>query len=622
MLKKVFYIFGDIFKTKNIRMKKKLILLTVFFNFLSLEAQVENYLDSLIATGRTLPLTTKKHNQNVVIIDRETIQNTPSQSVEEIISYFSGIDLRRRGVGGMQSDIAIRGGNAEQVLLLVNGVRVTNPQTAHNLWNIPFDADAIERIEIIKGPEAAQYGANAFAGVINVITRAKEGKKVQLSAEAGSYGTYKVGTNISIASPKVKHLWNANYGASDGYRHNTDYTNKNMFYQGKFQSSIGEFNLQAGFGEKKFGANGFYASPTDTEQYEETQNSIVSLGLDTKKDNWGIRARTYWTRAQDMYLLNRKNPQIYRNMHIGNNLGAEVSVSFKNDLGLTSIGSEYKKEYLNSSNLGSHERDIISVFFEHQFSFFNEKLNIIPGASWFHFSNVGDFFYPQLGAAYKINAENKLFANAARVHRLPSYTEWYYQSPTEVGNPDLKPESANSFELGYHFMQPTFSAKVSAFRRYAKNAIDWVKQSKNQPWKPINSTSVTVDGVEVNLKKNFNGFVRSFAVDYTYLDKSIVNSEFALSRYLLDNLRHQVVVKLENQWFNHFYSHLVYRYLDRVTMENYHLLDAKLNYKHQNWQIFTSFNNLTGTKYTETNLVQMPGFWVSGGVTYQFNFSN
>lgn len=598
---------------------RNLIFLALIFSFVSLEAQVEN-LDSLITTGRALPLSAQKQNQNVVIIDQETIQNTPSQSVEEIISYFSGIDLRRRGVGGVQSDISVRGGNFEQVLLLINGVRVTNPQTAHNLWNIPFEAEAIERIEIIKGPQAALYGANAYAGVINVITRAKSGKQVQLSAEGGSYGTYKIGTNISIASPKVKHLWNANYGASDGYRHNTDYTQKNMFYQGKYQSNFGELNLQAGFGEKKFGANGFYASPKYTEQYEETQNSIVSLGLDKKKDNWGFRAKTYWTRSQDMYLLNRQKPKIYRNMHIGNNLGAEASVNLMNDLGFTSLGAEYKKEFLRSNNLGERNRSVTSIFFQHQLSLFNDKLNITPGASWSYFTNIGDFFYPQIDVAFKINPEHKLFANAARVHRLPSYTEYYYKSKLEVGNPDLKPESADSYELGYQFLQTNFSAQISIFRRYAKDAIDWVKNDINQPWSPINNTQVTTDGVEVSLKKNFKGFIQSFAVDYTYLDKKIVNTNFTLSRYSLDNLRNQVVVKLENRWFNHFHSHLIYRYLDRVTMANYHLLDAKLNYNHQNWQFFTSFNNILGTQYTESNLVPMPGFWVSGGLAYKFNF--
>lgn len=585
-----------------------------------LAAQENIALDSLVTSGRVYPLASSKVSENYVVISKEDLEATPTQSIEEIISYHTGIDLQRRGIDGMQSDISIRGGSFEQVLLLINGVRVTNPQTAHNLWNLPFNVSSVERIEIIKGPSATKYGANAYAGVINVVTKINNENSANVFGEGGSFGSYKGGLSINLGKGKLKHRLDATYGASDGYRHNTDYTKKNLYYQNTYDLKGGKIDFQAGFGEKKFGANGFYASPKFTEQYEEVQNSIVSVGLNKKLDNWGIQAKTYWTRSQDMYVFMRNNPSIYRNMHIGNNLGAEASASVKTDLGITSFGADYRKEILRSNNLGERDRNIVSAFAEHNFELLDGKLNISPGISWTHFSNTGNFFYPSLEVGYAINQQNKIYANASKVHRTPSYTELYYTSRTELGNPDLKPESAESYEIGYKYTQPKFHAQVALFYRDAKDAIDWGKDNENDVWEVFNNSRFKTKGVEVTARKNFNGFVKSINVGYTYLDKKFENKNYNLHRYSLDNLRHQLVVGLENKITTNLNTNITYRYIDRVTMDNYSLVDAKINFNQNNWSIYSSFNNIFNTKYTETSLVEMPGFWFSLGVNYKFNF--
>ncbi|MXV37366.1 TonB-dependent receptor [Flavobacteriaceae bacterium Ap0902] len=601
-------------------MKGKFLIFAILAGLSFSEAQEHVALDSLVTSGRVYPMASNKVNESYIVISKENLQSTPIQSIEEAIAYHTGIDLRRRGIDGMQSDISIRGGSFEQVLLLINGVRVTNPQTAHNLWSLPFNLTTVERIEIIKGPSATKYGANAYAGVINVVTKIDAENSGHINITGGSFGTYQANVGMNVGKGKLKHGVNASYGASDGYRHNTDYTKKNMFYQNSYGLENGEIKFQAGFGEKKFGANGFYASPKFTEQYEETQNSIVSIGLNQKINHWGIQAKTYWTRAQDKYILIKDKPGVYRNMHIGNNLGAELSTSIQHNLGVTSFGADYRKEMLRSNNLGSRDRDILSVFAEHHFILADGKLNIVPGISWADFSNTGDFFYPSLEIGYHINAQHKLYGNASKVHREPSYTELFYNSRTEVGNADLKPESAKSYEIGYKFAQPGFLAQISAFYRDADDAIDWVKNDENDVWRAFNNAQVETKGIEINVKKDFVGFMKSFALGYTYLDKSFENTNYNFSKYALENLKNQVVVSLENRLTPELTTMISYRYLDRVTMDNYSLLDAKLNYTHSNWSVFTSINNILDTTYTESSLVEMPGFWFSAGATYNFKF--
>ena len=151
-----------------------------------------------------------------------------------------------------------------------------------------------------------------------------------------------------------------------------------------------------------------------------------------------------------MYEYIRNKPEIYRNMHIGNNVGGTVNATYESSIGTTGVGVDYRKEYLVSSNLGDRERDVTQVFFDHQFRFFDKKLEINPGASWANYSGQ-NFFYPGMDVGYIFNSNHKVFGAVSKGFRIPTFTDLYYVSPTEIGNPNLVPESAISSELGYRF---------------------------------------------------------------------------------------------------------------------------------------------------------------------------
>src|SRR5690606_4165697 len=207
----------------------------------------------------------------------EEILASPAKSIDEILQQIPGMDIRRRGANGVQSDLSFRGSSFEQVLLLLNGIRMNDSQTGHNSMNLPLDLEDVERIEVVKGPAARRFGQNAYAGVINIITKTTSGKRVKISAEGGDYETYGFGLNAQMGNEKFAQSLQSNYNSSQGYMYNTDYEIRNIFYHNQLNIKNGAIKLQAGFSEKKFGANGFYASPLATEQYEEVQASIVSV---------------------------------------------------------------------------------------------------------------------------------------------------------------------------------------------------------------------------------------------------------------------------------------------------------------------------------------------------------
>lgn len=562
----------------------------------------------------------KKINENIIVITKEELKRSPSFSIDEVLQQHAGIDVRRRGSNGVQSDISIRGGSFEQVLILLNGIRMNDSQTGHNSMNIPVDVSNVERIEVMKGPAARRFGNGPFTGVINIITKTSGDETVKISASGGDYKTYDLGLSSTFGTEKFTNIFQVNSGASEGYRHNTDYKINNVFYQNQYQIKDGKIQMMAGFSEKKFGANGFYASPLATEQYEEVQASLVALKYEQSFGNFNLNSNVFWRRGQDMYLFNRKKPEIYRNMHLGNNVGAEVNGSYKWSLGTTGLGAEMRKEMLASNNLGHRERMITQLFFEHHFSFINNRLQVSPGISWANYSGAGNFFYPGLDVGFDINENNKIYGNIAKVHRIPTFTDLYYVSRTEAGNPNLKPESALSYELGYRFIKNNLVANIGIFGRDTSDMIDWTKQRSTELWRAGNVGNVMSNGLDFELRQNFNGFVRSYSLGYTYIKNTQTNhAEF--SRYILDHLKHQLVAKLENRLFGNLSNQLVYRYQERANGYRYHLLDEKMSYKFNTTEVFILINNLINTNYTEAFGVPMPRRWFHVGFTWNLKFN-
>ncbi|OWK98686.1 TonB-dependent receptor [Kaistella haifensis DSM 19056] len=601
---------------------KKLVCSVLFLGVIGMFSaqEKESEISEITVQGKFLNLPLKKVNENITVISKQELENSPAKSIEEVLAQFTGMDIRKRGGNGVQADISVRGSSFEQVLILVNGIRINDSQTGHNSMNIPFDLASVEKIEIVKGPAARRFGQNAYAGVINIITKPSSDENIVFTASGGDFKTYSLGVGANFGNTRSSNFIQVNSSSSDGYRYNTDYKINNIFYQNRYKIENGNVNFQAGIQEKKFGANGFYATPAAKDQYEETQASIVSLGIDKNYEKWGLNSAVYWRRGQDMYEYIRNKPEIYRNMHIGNSFGAELNGSYRSDLGTTGLGLELRKEFLASNNLGHRERFVTQVFFEHHFSFLENKLNISPGISWANYDTEGNFFYPGLDLGFNFSEHHKIYGNIAKVNRIPTFTDLYYVSKTEAGNPNLKPENAVSAEIGYRFQKQSFLGKISGFLRDSDNSIDWSKQNANDIWRAENIGKIKTKGVEVELAQHFNSFLKSYSVGYTFLESNYEQPTGLLSRYVMENLKHQFVAKLEVFFLKKFTNQLIYRYNERVSTGSYQILDEKLSYDAKNYNIYIMVNNILDTEYTETFGVPMPGRWFHIGVSFKTGF--
>jgi iron complex outermembrane receptor protein len=131
----------------------------------------ETDLDPVTVSASLNPMRASQTGRNLVVIRGEKLAALPVHSIDELLRYVPGVEVQARGPFGAQSNIIIRGGTFQQVLVIVDGVRVNDPNTGHFTSYIPIAPAEIDRIEVLKGASSAIYGSEAVGGVVNIITK-------------------------------------------------------------------------------------------------------------------------------------------------------------------------------------------------------------------------------------------------------------------------------------------------------------------------------------------------------------------------------------------------------------------------------------------------------------------
>ncbi|WP_152975589.1 TonB-dependent receptor plug domain-containing protein [Lacinutrix himadriensis] len=597
------------------------ILLAVFS--ISLQAQElekEQQLDSVVITSTRIDLPFSKNSRTITVITQEDIKKSATTNVADLLQQVAGVDIRRRGTAGSQADLYIRGGGFDQTLLLIDGIKMDDAQTGHHTMNMALPIEVIERVEIIKGPAARVFGQNAFTGAVNIVTKKNMGNLVTLNAQTGSYNQLNGGVTVGSQLEKSSHIIHVSRNTSDGYRYNTDYDNQNYFVKSTFNTDKAPINFIASFQERKFGANGFYASPSAINQYEETQASLVAISSEIKKEKLTLKPKLYWKRNQDMYVYIRQDPSIYRNLHQTNKVGAALDASYKSNIGITGFGVDVAKVFLSSNNLGSRNRFMTTMFLEHRFTFVDDKLDITPGVAVNYFSDFKFHAFPGLDVGYKLNDALKIYGNIGYTYRIPTYTDLYYNSPSELGNENLDPEEAISEELGIKFNTGNFNLSFAAFNRDSKKLIDFVKENETDLWQATNIRDLNTKGIELHASYGFKigTFNQKIATGYTFLEDDLKTVSSNFSRYSINSLKHHATASFQTQFIKNISQNIIYKYAERTSGQSYAVVDASVNYNLKAFEISIIANNIFNTEYTETNLVPMPKGNLLFGLKYTF----
>ena len=578
-------------------------------------------LKEVIITSTRIDLPFKENSRTINIITSKDITNSAATNVADLLQQVIGVDIRRSGTGGSNADLYIRGGGFDQTLLLVDGIKMDDSQTGHHTLNAALPVEMIERIEVVKGPAARVFGQNAFTGAINIVTKKKLTNIASVNVEAGSFG--QVNTSVTFGEEYENSSFLGHIGSltSDGYRYNSDYENKNYVLKGIFNKQNQPIEVIATFFDKNYGANGFYGIASATEQYEKTQNSLIGVTTTFIRGQLKITPRVYWKRGQDEYIYIKDNPSIYRNLHITHKAGIETNASYISSLGITGIGIDVSKIFINSNNLGNRNRTMANLFLEHRFKLIDNKLDITPGVAITYFSDFKFFVFPGIDIGYQLSYNLKVYGNVGVTYRVPTYTDLYYSSPTRSGNTNLEPEEAFAQEIGIKYSSGRITTSMSVFNRDATNLIDYIRPNTNSTvYTATNITEVNTKGLELNTDYRFKikEFNQTLSLGYTFLNDDILKQNKELSIYSLNTLKHQFVTKFSSKLFKNVSQNIIYKHAVRAVGTTYNVWDASIIINIKKINLTLTANNIFNADYIETGFVPMPPSNVLFGLRYNF----
>jgi vitamin B12 transporter len=577
-------------------------------------------LDTIVIKSTRIDLPFKENSRTIHIITSKVIKNSAATNVADLLQQVAGVDIRRRGTGGSQADLYIRGGGFDQTLLLIDGIKMDDAQTGHHTMNAALPIEVIERIEIIKGPAARIFGQNAFTGAINIVTKNKLASPASVNVEAGSFG--QLNYSITVGKEYENSSIIAHFGAltSDGYRNNSDYTNNNYFLKGIFNKKSQPIEVIATFFDKKFGAENFYTTNPDWNEYEETQSSLFGVSTIFKTEKFKITPRIYWRRGQDIFLLKRDDPSFFRNLHITNKVGVETNVSYTSDMGITGFGVDISRFFISSNNLGNRNRTMVNLFLEHRFKL-GEFVDITPGVAATYFSDFDFNAFPGVDVGVQLSEKLKAYGNIGYTFRVPTFTDLYYRDPATSGNPDLEPESAFAQELGVKFTDNNFSGSISIFNRDSDNLIDYIRPNTGiSIFTATNIAEVNTQGFEIEGAYNFKlkNYNQTVTFGYTYLNDDILDQNKDLSRYSLNTLKHQFITRLTSKLFKNVSQNIIYKHAERAIGASYNVWDASIIMDVQKFSFTVTANNIFDADYIESGFVPMPPSSVLFGLRYNY----
>jgi iron complex outermembrane receptor protein len=454
------------------------------------------------------------------------------------------------------------------------------------------------------------------------VTKTNLKNSISANIETGSFGQLNGSVTAGTELENSSHIIHIGKVTSEGYRPNSDYNNSNYFIKSVFNKKDQPIEMIATFFERKFGAENFY-TPTSWgfNEYEETQNSLIAFTTTFKSEKLKIQPRIYWKRNQDMFLLQRDDPNFFRNFHVSDKIGTEANASYTSKIGITGFGVDISKTYLRSNNLGSRNRFMTNVFLEHRFQLLDNKLDITPGVAVTYFSDFKFHAFPGLDIGFDITKNLKAYGNIGYTYRIPTYTDLYYNGGGSAGNEDLEPEEAFAQEIGLKYITPKFRATVAFFNRDAENLIDYIRPNTSETiYTATNIAEVNTKGFEFNAAYIFkiNNFSQTLAFGYANLDDDILEQNEELSRYSLNTLKHQYTTRLSTQLFKNMHQNIVYKYAERTTGQTYNVWDASLVYKVDTMEFSITASNIFDADYIESGFTPMPPSNVLFGLRYSF----
>lgn len=583
----------------------------------------------------------------------EQLLKTGSTSVQQALDVLPGVDIRQRGPLGIQADLGIRGGSFDQVLILIDGLDVTDAQTGHHSLALPLRPEAMSRLELLSGPGARMYGPGAYAGAINIIPRRADSTHFLLSTKFGQYGLKDMFAGLAHRYGNISFTGYATGSSSDGYTTNTDHVAYTGYIATQLDLPRGQIRIQLAHLGKAFGAQAYY-TPKFPDQFETVKTSIATLSYQGYRGRWEWETNFAYRHLTDCFELFRNNaPAWYKghNYHQTQLATGRARMAYSTHVSRTQLALIGRYDDIWSTNLGKtadKSRAILGVAGQ-RYTHCGDRLNLTASLEQTLYISALTI---NLGAMSSYNSAYKwtyaygadlsyrfspivnttLSINSA--YRLPTFTDLYYNSPTRAGNENLRPENALTTEGGVNLRTELFRASLTGFYRIGRNIIDWIQPTPSATvWQAQNHKSLNTIGGELSAGIYPRvQFLENVEMAYAYCKHLNTDDAQRGSSYALDNLVHLLTLRAEipcTKWVSilpavryskraGFYTPIATgiatSYPDNLS------LDLRTIVHLPAVELFVEASNLLDAKRVDIGEVPLPGRWLSCGATYRLNW--
>lgn len=625
-------------------------LLIVFVNT-TLSAQ-ESELDPVTVAATLQPIRASQTGRNLFVIKGEKLAGLPVHSIDELLRYVPGLEVQVRGPFGAQSNFILRGGTFQQVLVVVDGIRVNDPNTGHFTSYIPIAPGEIDRIEVLKGASSALYGSDAVGGIINIITKTfaakTQSKTFGAAAQltAGEYGFY--GANASVFSSNGKTAFgggiltnNTGGQLQRGIRGFVNATTLSASVSHRFKDDW-HLSVRSAYDQRKFAAQNFYTSfVSDTAQ--ETVSTVWNQLMLTKLSaNSTFRLQAGYKSLNDSFAFNKASLTNQNKSGMLQVLATqEYRLSEKTTL---TPGLQYINKKIRSNDRGNHNISQAAAFLVWN-QRLGEKLYVAPAARLEWNERGGWEMVPQVNLSYRTQ-NLQLRGSAGKTIRDADFTERFNNYNKElvasgrIGNPGLEAERSFSYEAGVdYFVGSSLKVAATFFQRRHKNLIDYVTTPYSQMPRQVNLApngsyllakniaDVITSGVETDIQftKQINAYSNLWAtLGLTWLNSKSSNA--APSLYVSSHAKYLMNANVQYRYKRFSLSaNGLYKRRQGQAASNPAIAKVSTDYVVVNikgeatlvkelLRVFVEADNLTDRQYTDILGAQMPGRWFMGGI--------
>ena len=576
------------------------------------------------ATQQTVEVTTtippiplSESNRAIETLDTRS-QPLLFNNFTDYLRQDPSLNLQSRSPNGVQADLSIRGTTFEQSLILLNGLRINDPETGHLNLDIPVPLDAISRIEVLHGSGSTFYGSDAIGGAVNLITQRPQTLSLAAKLGAGNYGSLEQHLRTDFTSKPISEQLTASRDTSNGFIPDRNYSSNALASETWLNLlKPGTTDILLATSDRPYGANRFYG-PYDS--WERTKGWFAAL-----QQQLGPRtAASYaYRRHTDLFVLLLDRPNYYRNNHITTAWQSALRRADPIAPNITlSYGLEANGDSIHSTNLGKHARNQGAGYANLSLrSLGRFSLSLGAREQVFTAGSGGSggesVFSPSAALAFTLTSTLRLRASAGHGYRLPTYLDLYYSDPTTIGNPNLKPESSWSYEGGTDWTPSNgrVTLTATAFRLREKNGIDYSKYSLSGPWQATNVASFAYTGAETTLRLRLPAS-QQLQLGYTAIQASSPPPGL-ISEYTFNYAAQSALFAWSGELPAPLPAHITARtqvaIIQKTTQTPYPLLDVSLTRNTGHIRPYLRLLNLSNTNYQEIPGVPLQGRTIMAG---------